>query len=377
MKSKFYLLLFLIILPLLVPVSSQVDDNEIVILFDEAHNQFFDRDMMQTALGSLEGALNVTIRVEVNNAPFNSSSLQGADLLIVTNPGLKSDGTPLSVSSSEKDSIASFVEQGNSVFYMGNPYSHDVNISGHAKALNNLIIDEFEAKMNVVGVDSDNVTVILDDFNNDGNASHVLIDAGNVGGEVLTTEINNLTDAKFLLYSGFVSSTNFDPAYYGNTSYTAYKVDQNFEIAVDNIVDNAKWMEALDGKGRVMLVGSTIMFSDYVHDGTSSWVEKESNLELFQNLVAWLLKITPLEKENIIDQEFTFFAKYNLFIALGITVFLSVIWFGSLIYRKQITFDRIFAIKISKKSTRKKQKQKPSAVKTGKTKKLKQKRKRN
>lgn len=377
MKSKFYLILFLFILPLLVPVSSQVDDNEIVILFDEAHNQFFDSELMQTALNSLEGALNVSIRIEMNYAAFNSSSLQGADLLIITNPGLKPDGTPVTIGDSETSSIAGFVENGNSVLYMGNPYSHDVNITGHAQPLNDLIISDLEAKMHVVGVDSDNVTIILDDFNNDGNNSHIFVDADSIESEIFTTEINDLTDAKFLIYSGFVSSTNINPTYFGDTSNTAYKVDQNYDVAVDNIVSDARWMEAIEGKGRAMLIGSTIMFSDYSYDDTSLWVNQVSNLELFQNIVAWLLEITPLEDSNLIDQEFGFFAQYNLLIALGIAGGLLLLWIGSLIYRKQMTKDKIFDVKIAKKSDKKKQKKKTSAGTSSTAKKQKQRRKRN
>lgn len=377
MKSKFYILLFLFILPLLVPVSSQVDDNEIVILFDEAHNQFFDSELMQTALNSLEVALNVSIRIEMNYEAFNSSSLQGADLLIVTNPGLKSDGTPVSIGDSEASSIESFVDNGNSVLYMGNPYSHDINVTGHAKPLNDLVFENLEARIQIVGLDNDNVTIILDDFNNDGNNSHILIGAEQIKTAVFTSELNNLADAKFLLYSGAVTTSNIFPEYYGDTSDTAYKVDQNYEIAVDAIVDDARWMGAYVGNGRAMLIGSTIMFSDYAYDETSSWIDQQSNLELFQNLVAWLLQITPLEDSNLIDQDFGFFARYNLLIAIGIAGGVLLLWIGSLIYRKQMTKDKIFDVKITKKADKKKLKEKTSSGTTSTAaKKKKQKRKR-
>lgn len=378
MKSKFYLILFLFILSLLVPVSSQVDDNEIVILFDEAHNQFFDSELMQTALNSLEDALNVSVRIQMNYEAFNSSSLQGADLLIVTNPGLKSDGTPVTIGNSERSSIASFVDNGNSVLYMGNPYSHNTSITGHARPMNDLIIEDLEARMHYAGIDTDNVTIILDDFNNDGNNSHILIKPENIKGDVFTTELNDLTDAQFLLYSGFVITSNLNPEYYGDTSDTAYKVDQDYNIAVDTIVKDPRWMEAVDGKGRAMLIGSTIMFSDYAYDATSSWIDQQSNLELFQNLVAWLLEITPLEDPNLIDQDFSFFARYNLLIAIGIAGGVLLLWIGSLIYRKQMTRDKIFDVKIAKKADKKKLKEKTSSGTTSAVaKKKKQRRKRN
>ena len=59
-----------------------------VVIFDEAHLQFFTHDLMNTALTSLNttfdtDSIDVTIDLVVNEDPFTQSNLQGANLVIV------------------------------------------------------------------------------------------------------------------------------------------------------------------------------------------------------------------------------------------------------------------------------------------------------
>ena len=298
MKRFSYLILFILALQVLssVPVSGQDNIKEFYIIYDENHAQWFTTDLMSTALTSLEDAFDgIKINLVVNNDDFNETNLQGSNLVIITNTGLDDRNRPLTVDDSETDALNSYIQIGGSILYMSNPLSNNRTISGHARTLNDLLVDDLDVKMKFNTPDYENVTLLMDDFNNDGNSSHIYIYPENIAYDIHTSEPNNLNDSKFLYYGGYLDSISTIPDYYGNTSQFAYAVDRKGAIDPDTYQSSSHWMEGVDfGTGRAMLIGSTIMFSELMYDNDTKWVDVESNLELFQNIVAWLLKITPL-----------------------------------------------------------------------------------
>ena len=70
-----------------------------VVVYDEAHLQFFTHDLLKTALAGLnesfdvENEIDVTIEFEINTENFTNSNLQGADLVIIPSPNLGEDKT--------------------------------------------------------------------------------------------------------------------------------------------------------------------------------------------------------------------------------------------------------------------------------------------
>jgi hypothetical protein len=92
------------------------------------------------------------------------------------------------------------------------------------------------------------------------------------------------------------------------------------------------------------------MFSDMAYDNNTKWIDQESNLELFQNFIAWLLKITPSpELDNIVDEDWSFFAEYNIIFAFGFALFLALVWFTYLVLTGKLSITEIFNIRIPKK----------------------------
>ncbi|MCY3412972.1 MAG: hypothetical protein INQ03_15140 [Candidatus Heimdallarchaeota archaeon] len=365
--NLYFLLLTFLILPFSMIAAQEGQDDTYIILYDESHDQFFTTDLMNTSLDSLSTAFGKTIILQKNTETFTPTSLQGADLLIITNPGQDAE----SADEDEKLALETYVTSGGSILYMTNPFSFNANVSGNAKPLNDLLIDNFDGRIKTDGLDSENTSIIIDDFNYKINDSNVLVNAKNLAAEFMREEIVDITEGDILLHSALISSSDTRAEYYANTSQYAYAVTQDYKRMIDSLRETPLWMygDEFSSGGRVMLVGSTVMFSDYSYDGTETWVDQENNLGVFQNFVAWLLNITPVEEENeLINQTFSFFAWYNFLIALGIGLVFLVAWIGYLLFTGKITKDRIFDVKIPKKSeqiTKKKKSKKGKSKKKG------------
>lgn len=356
MKRLSYIILFILLLQgfSAVPVYSQDDTKEYYVVYDQGHGQFFDEDLMSTALNSLANAFdNIHINIIINYDQFNQTNLQGSDLVIITNPGLDEDNDQIKIDADETEALEDYVSLGGSVFYLSNPFTFNRTISGHANSLNDLLVKNFDGKIKTSPIDNENVSIILDDFNNDGNASHIYMDSSNINLDILYTEPNNVNQSQFLYYGALVETTTVIFDAYGNSSEFAYAVNQKYEVAQETYQHSPLWMEGKDfgdDNGRTMLIGSTIMFSDIAYDNETKWIDQASNLELFQNFVAWLLKITPLvETDNIVNEEFEFFAKYNILFAFGFALFLALIWFAYLVFNGKLAISHVFSVKIPKK----------------------------
>ena len=225
-----------------------------------------------------------------------------------------------------------------------------------------LLVEDFGAELTQGGLntaDTDNTTVVVNvNANaNDGNASHVMITANHLEPQTLATEINNITE---ILYYG--SSVNIisreSKRSLGNTSNT-YSLDQSGEPKSQEI-GSVKWLSGTEigaENGKVILIGSTIMFSDLPYDETSNWIDQADNLGFFENLLALLLHVTPLDPlPESIQEDFLFFLRVNILAAILIfIVFLSTVM-GIMIFTKRLSIDKIFAMKGKRKGISKKQK---------------------
>ena len=102
---------------------------EFTILFDEAHGQYFNRSLMEGALNELNNLIpennetEIEIQLLFQQSDFNSTNLQGIDLLIITNPGLQEEDIFLP---SEIEAILDFVELGGSLFLLSNPLTQKI-----------------------------------------------------------------------------------------------------------------------------------------------------------------------------------------------------------------------------------------------------------
>ncbi|MCK5342303.1 MAG: hypothetical protein KAR20_02800, partial [Candidatus Heimdallarchaeota archaeon] len=79
------LLCFLVSLNFVVGANSVVfdEENPVIILFDEAHGQFFNRTLYSQALADLA---ELEMQVVFNSQAFNETTFEGVDIFIITDP---------------------------------------------------------------------------------------------------------------------------------------------------------------------------------------------------------------------------------------------------------------------------------------------------
>ncbi|MHA1686776.1 MAG: hypothetical protein ACTSYD_10290 [Candidatus Heimdallarchaeaceae archaeon] len=296
-----------------------------VIMFDESHGQYFNSSIMTRAIKAIYNLTNdvpdISIKVLINkDSQFNSTNLQGVDLLIITNPGINSEFT-----SEEINAILDYVELGGSLFLLANPLTKNESITGHA----NIINDILSARNNKLttarirpGLNISHSTVIVDDFNHVyDNDSYVHYTEINFNHTIFQQdyEIQNMT-----LYSTSIELGGENEQYaVGRTSVTAYSVNEQYEIFRDPVNHFLTWLLAkMVGKSRFVISGSTIMFSDLIIANNKTWINEAQNLELWKNIILWLLKITPHEQQII-------FPVWSFEYFTAIVVIMSIAIFGT------------------------------------------------
>lgn len=354
-KSPYIVLALIVASGFIAPSLAQDEGRDYFILYDEGHGQFFTQELMSTALDSLKNndifGTNVNINIVAINDTFSQTNLQGADLLLITNPGYIDDNLA-DAKSGERSAINGFVDLGGSILYMSNPYSTNKSLAGHAETLNDLLVSDLRA-IDTLGQDGDNTTILADAFANDGNETHVVLDVGNFQFDTLTAEPNNLENDTIIYYGAAIDDlTGLSPDFYGNGSENSFTIAKDYTVG--RLQEEAHFMEANDDSGRTMLIGSTIMFSDYLYDSTTKWIDVASNLKLFQNMIAWLLKITPFEDvDPLVQQPWEYFLANNLLFAFAFSIGLGLLWFLLLLRKRRISLLDIFKVRVPKKKVSK------------------------
>lgn len=389
MKTAKFLSLFLIVIFAVSTVSvmnpvvanESIKDNYIILL-DVRHGQFFNESTLSGAfagLQTIETRFGTTITIQTLDEPFSNTNLQGADLLLISNPGESS-----TISDTEKEAVSTFVKNGGSTLYLSNPYSKNATLSGHPQILNDLADEPYQigSKFQTSEVSSPNdPTILVDDFNNDGNETHIVYSA-----DTITTELNSgIVNVSSIIYYGnpmfdrlTISSNKVNEYESGNASAFSYTINSKYATVVSQ--QKMYWIlgrELTTALGRSMAVGSTLMFSDLSYDNTTSWIDVADNKNLFINMIAWLLQITPLEPNNPqIDATFASLSQYVFITAIVIAIAIAIIIFGNLILTKRMTFTDIFNFKNMSAYDHSKDKKPKSSKKTTVTTKKKQRRKR-
>lgn len=287
---------------------------EYVILFDEYHGQYFNRTLMYTALSALDNLLPDILEDEIkidlifnNNSRFNSTNLQGVDLLIFTNPGFETEDR---LSYSEIEAILDYVELGGSLFLLGNPLTQNENITGHPASINELLAGR-ENKLSSArlrtGSDLSSPDLVVDDFSNSyGNESYVSLDFYNTthsiseSSEIINPVVIAISEQEIqvnttTLYTSSISLGNENLQYsIGRTAITSYSINEEYDIFRDSINGFLTWLFAKGiGSSRVILSGSSIMFSDLEISDNQKWIDQTDNSILWKNIILWLLKYTP------------------------------------------------------------------------------------
>lgn len=318
-----------------------------VIMFDESHGQFFNRTLMATAIESLEELASYTdddISIEIlfqTESDFNSTNLQGVDLLIFTNPGFNEDDN---LSPTEIEVLLDYVELGGSLFLLCNPLTHDDNITGHPTSINDLLAgreDRLTSARVRATANATNADVILDDFQGTyGNDSFVSLDLTDINANYTIYRQEELVNTTTIYSSPLILGNEDAIVSVGRTPITSYTVNDEYDMFRDLVNGFLTWLIAkVYSNSRMILSGSTIMFSDLEITDGKKWIEQSDNLVLWRNIVLWLLKYTPhLERA---PPEIWLFRNYAL-----IVVVFSIVIFGSAFLIYQIKKKRKSSVKL-------------------------------
>ncbi len=318
-----------------------------VIMFDESHGQYFNRTLMTTAIDSINELSSYTdddISVEIlyqTESDFNSTNLQGVDLLIFTNPGFEEEDN---LSPAEIEALLDYVELGGSLFLLCNPLTHDDNITGHPTSINDLLAgreDRLTSARVRATANVSNADVILDDFQGIyGNDSFVSLDLTDINANYTIYKQEELVNSTTIYSSPLILGNEEPIVSVGRTPITSYTVNDEYNMFRDLVHGFLTWLIAkVYSDSRMILSGSTIMFSDLeIADGTK-WVEQSDNLVLWKNIVLWLLRYTPhLERA---PPRIWLFRNYAL-----IVVVFSIVVFSSAFLMYQIKKKRKSTVKL-------------------------------
>ncbi len=265
---------------------------ELVVLFDEAHGQWFNTSRMQTVVAMMNTSGGSS--VYVNKSPFNATNLIGVDVLIITNPGNESSFTR-----DEAFYLRQFLKRGGGLFLLSNPYNANETLTGNPNTLNLLLtlIDDADLPLeDIEFLERTNQTadIITDDYHkfNDMPSLLDLSETNFTNVTVISTHPTNIS--RVLVHSQSISA----PLRIGEAYLESYTEDADHEVYLAEEIP--LWLGSTNqSEVWVVICGSSIMFSDLLIPGTNeTWASHPdfNNIHLFNNTINWIANITPTEQ---------------------------------------------------------------------------------
>lgn len=231
-------------------------DEKTIILFDQVHLQFYTSERMQSAITSLNNTEDFI--VYFNDQRFTETSLLGVDILVIENP-------ERSFSLQERLVLVDYLDNGGNIFLLADP-------RGTISNLNNII----DAVHYTDGRFSQHV--IFDEKFNQNNISTLI----SVSREDLR-ESSPLTNGVKEIITHSISIEDDDPN-------TVIATGSNYSLAGLEGKSQPAWLVASTvGRSRIVLCGSTRMFSDVKPSKSEvTWYQTKDNARLWQNIFSWL-----------------------------------------------------------------------------------------
>jgi len=255
------------------------------ILFDEAHDQYYtySNTRFKTALSYLNQTNDC--KVYLNKAEFeNLTKMLYYDLIIIGNPG--PDGN---FSITEIDLLKNYTELGGNLILLCN-YNDvsvpvpDENITGHADYLNNI-------------TQALSIPALFTQYDLHHNGTdHTPIGKREVV-EIAKTNFKLFHPIKYKLKNILTFTSGLNVTQESGIISTGYS--NSYLEYNESIIYSTPWLFAIQqGSARIVLCGSTVMFSDLNVTDTGSydytgvhWIDSVDNLRLWLNLIHWTLTI--------------------------------------------------------------------------------------
>ncbi len=231
-------------------------DEKTIILFDQVHLQFYTSERMQSAIISLNNTEDFI--VYFNDQRFTETSLLGVDILVIENP-------ERSFTLQERLVLVEYLDNGGNIFLLADP-------RGTISNLNNII----DAVQYTDGRFSQHV--IFDEEFNQNNISTQI----SVSREELR-ESSPLTNGVKEIITHSISIEDDDPN-------KVIATGSNYSLAGLEGKSQPAWLVASTvGRSRIVLCGSTSMFSDVKPSKSEvTWYQTKDNARLWQNIFSWL-----------------------------------------------------------------------------------------
>ena len=282
-------------------------ENPIIVLFDEGHGQHYNRTLYSQALSDL--ITNKSMKVVYNTGRFNSTSFEGIDIFVSTNPAMR-------ITREESKFVNRFIGGGNAMFLLANPLDEDnETLNGRGDVFNEFtgyleqgfLMGKFWYYHRFVE-DIRPADVVINEFSNAGDPKYLKLKLNSSMHEILSIN-KNITS--IVTYSCSVSDVSAPVL---AASSEAYSRTISGESGGDTTQTEGKFYlmgtssETLEGGARIVVGGSSIMFSD-VFDPIleSTWYQTENNSYLWWNIFDWLAASNPETPTSpVIPQEMLF-----------------------------------------------------------------------
>ncbi|MFX0084160.1 MAG: hypothetical protein ACFFAU_00685 [Candidatus Hodarchaeota archaeon] len=331
-------------------VDSTPIEDPIVILFDEAHEQFFNRTLYSAALSDLKTNFTENeIKIIYNTNEFNKTTFQGVDIFICTNPADR-------FSEDERQYVADYLAGGKSMFLLSNPLDEEnKTLIGGNDYLNDLLVDyriemfdRFWVRREDIG-DFKNPDVVINEFYNAGVSKYLKVQVNTSFHEILYLR-QNVTS--LITYSSSID---------GSRVSIVQASDQAQAITVKNemhVYPSGITLLSTPGElpvgARLLMGGSSIMFSD-LNDtilGTT-WYESANNSILWLNCIDWLAETNPEALPPEINFDQVIFTLVIISFIAGLFIIVGSVFFfvGS---KRRVTPTKISEIIAEKEPKREK-----------------------
>lgn len=262
-----------------------------VILIDDANGQFINSSLLTGAINSLKSE---GFQVLPLTTTIGQETLNGVDLVIIPNPSksLFSDTQIYYL----HNWISNNKDKG--IIMLSNPLNFDnSSLNGHGNVFNGILQSTAFSLQDQFVVGQDSNGVLVEKYNSTNSISYLQLNVnssiplpGNFTGSVDTISTSlSLASGKSILTAGFDSF-----AYTSSRTYSSQ--DSNIDLFGGLQLSS----------GRIVLGGSTLMFSDLPNPYATNktWFQSNGNSAFFDSLVKWSLNIASQTVIPTVSSEF-------------------------------------------------------------------------
>ena len=302
--------------------NSSTVEREIIVLFDEAHEQFFNQTYYKTAINDINSS---DIRVIINSQRINKTTFDGVDIFVSTNPGL-------SFTSTERYYISEFLKRGKSLLFLGNPLvEENSTLNGRGDIFNDVLNDPELETVTRFWTRTEDLTsfkrpdVVENEFVNAGKQNLLLVSINSSDHELLHENNNNISS--IITYTCSLRNSRENIIKAPSQAYAKTVFDEIHSYA-SNIVLFGTSGES-DYGAHILLGGSSIMFSD-LNDTSleKTWYQSANNSLLWKNIFSWLAEVTVEAEIPLVSTEQIILVLVGLFgAAILFTIFGSIFYF--------------------------------------------------